>query len=153
MSAVKTWETGHLKVWLYPEAPRRTDCPTSRTKEEQTSTKRRLVSLNKINCIAIGLNISFVQIEKLALPAPKKNLFLDNLDGGHVDDVSLVCVVELDVPVGEVVQPGQLASRKLYAAIQEFICRAILKMTTSTKKNTFYSSSYHINQNHDITII
>ena len=33
--------------------------------------------------------------------------------GGHTDDVGLAAVAQLDVPVGEVVQPGQLSPREL----------------------------------------
>jgi len=34
---------------------------------------------------------------------------------GHVDDVGLGCVAELDVSVGEMVEPGQLPTRELLA--------------------------------------
>ena len=39
------------------------------------------------------------------------------LSGGHVDDVGLVGVAQFDVPIGEMVQPGQLSARELFAAL------------------------------------
>ena len=38
-----------------------------------------------------------------------------DLRGGHVDDVALGGVAQLDVPVGQVVQPGQLPPGELLA--------------------------------------
>ena len=49
---------------------------------------------------------------------PKK--YIPYLCCGHIDDVRLGGVAQLDVPVGQVMQPGQLPTRKLLTKALKF---------------------------------